>query len=80
MSRPVPRSASTSLRVRIVDDDRETVQTLGILLRSEGMEVRTLQSGTEALQTAETFVPDVVLLDIGMPEKNGLAIHCLGGK
>ena len=73
MSQPAPRS-STPLRVLIVDDDRDTVQTLGILLRSEGMEVHTLQSGTQALRAAETFLPDVVLLDIGMPERNGYEV------
>ena len=50
------------------------MQTLGILLRSEGIEVRMLQRGTEALQVAQEFRPDVVLLDIGMPERNGYEV------
>ena len=62
------------MRVLIVDDNRDTVQTLGILLRSEGMEVRMLQRGTDALQVAQEFRPDVVLLDIGMPERNGYEV------
>jgi DNA-binding response OmpR family regulator len=65
---------STPLRVLVVDDDRDTVQTLGILFRSEGMEVETRQSGVEAVRVAEEFLPDVVLLDIGMPEKNGFQV------
>jgi DNA-binding response OmpR family regulator len=59
------------LRVLVVDDDRDTVQTLGILLRSEGMEVTMLQAAKEVVATAQKFHPDVVLLDIGIPERSG---------
>lgn len=62
------------MRVLIVDDNRDTVQTLGILLRSEGMEVQMLEGGAEVLQVARDFRPDVVLLDIGMPERNGYEV------
>jgi len=62
------------LRVLVVDDSRDTVQTLGILLRSEGMEVRMLQAGEQALPVSEEFFPDVVLLDIGMPGRNGFQV------
>ena len=63
-----------ALRVLIVDDSRDTVQTLGILLRSDGMEVRMVQAGQEAIAVAEEFFPDVVLLDIGMPGRNGFEV------
>jgi len=62
------------LRVLIVDDNRDTVQTLGILLRSEGNEVRMLQTGEEAVAEAEQFFPHVVLLDLGMPGRNGFEV------
>ena len=62
------------LRVLIVDDDRDTVQTLGILFRSEGAEVCLLDNSTRVLATAQGFQPDVVLLDIGMPERNGYEV------
>jgi two-component system, OmpR family, response regulator len=61
-------------RVLVVDDDRDTVQTLGILFRSEGMDVRMLQASEEVVPLAEEFFPEVVLLDIGMPGRNGFEV------
>lgn len=58
----------------VVDDERDTIQTLGILFRSEGMDVRMVQAGEEALTAAEEFFPNVVLLDIGMPGRNGFQV------
>ena len=71
---PATKSLRRQLRVLVVDDHRDTVQTLGILLRSEGIEVRILQAPEEVLPTAEQFKPDVVLLDIGMPGRNGFQV------
>jgi two-component system OmpR family response regulator len=62
------------LRILIVDDHRDTVLTLGILLRSEGYKVQLVQSGEEALLEADTFRPHVVLLDIEMPGRNGFEV------
>lgn len=62
------------MRVLIADDDRDTVLTLGILLRSEGYDVRLAQSGTEALTVAEQFRPDIALLDLNMPGRTGLEV------
>ena len=62
------------LRVLIVDDDRDTVQTLGILFRSEGAEVCLLDKSTRVVATAQGFQPDIVLLDIGMPDRNGYEV------
>ena len=55
----------------MVDDNRDTVLTLGILFRSEGFDVKMLQRGRDVLPTAHVFQPDVVLLDIGMPDRSG---------
>ena len=62
------------LRVMVVDDDRDTVQTLGILFRSEGAEVCLVEKSTKALAIAQDFQPDIVLLDIGMPDRNGYQV------
>ena len=67
---PDPRT----LRVVIADDNRDTVLTLGILLRSESYDVRLATSGSEAISLVEDFRPDVVLLDIAMPDRSGLQI------
>ena len=56
-----------SARVLIADDDRDGALMLGMLLESEGYDVRTVHGGEEALDAAREFKPDVVLLDIGMP-------------
>ena len=61
------------LRVLIADDNRDAADSLSMLLAMEGYEVRTVYGGRAAVLAAETFRPDVVLLDIGMPEMNGYA-------
>lgn len=59
------------LRVLIADDERDTVVTLGILLRSEGFEVFLTTQGAEVPGAVANFKPDFVLLDIGMPDRTG---------
>lgn len=70
-------SAATTpprLRVLVVDDDYDEVATLMPLIQDEGHEVRAVYRGSEALGAVRDFVPDVVLLDIGMPDGNGYDI------
>ena len=66
-----PQIAPRALRVLVVDDDRDTVQTLTVLLADEGHEVRALHSGKEVVRVVREFNPDAVLLDIAMPELSG---------
>jgi CheY-like chemotaxis protein len=61
----------TSARVLIVDDNRDGAQGLALMLDLEGHDVRTASDGLEALEIAEEFRPNVVLLDIGMPGIDG---------
>jgi CheY-like chemotaxis protein len=58
-------------RVLVADDDQDTVLSLTTLLRDEGYEVRGVHRGAEVLQAVFNFAPDVVLLDIGMPQMSG---------
>jgi len=58
-------------RILIADDVRDTVDSLAMMLRLAGHELQTAYDGLEAVQTAATFRPDVVLLDIGLPKMNG---------
>jgi signal transduction histidine kinase/ActR/RegA family two-component response regulator len=58
-------------RVLIADDNRDGATSLALLLAFEDCEVRTAHDGIEALQIAEEFRPEVVLLDIGMPGLDG---------
>jgi len=61
----------SSARILIVDDNRDGAQGLALMLDLEGHDVRTAADGLEALEIAEEFRPNVVLLDIGMPGIDG---------
>ncbi len=60
-----------SLRVLVVDDNLDLTQSLEMLLKNEGHEVRIANDGPSALRMALEFLPQVALLDIGLPEMNG---------
>ena len=66
-----PSRAQRSLRVLIADDDRDSVLTLMMLLRDEGHEVRGVYTGRQAMDAMRGFDPDLVLLDIALPELSG---------
>jgi CheY-like chemotaxis protein/anti-sigma regulatory factor (Ser/Thr protein kinase) len=58
-------------RIVVVDDNENAAHVLGMLLKALGNEVRTAHDGLTAIQLAEQFRPDIMLLDIGMPNLNG---------
>lgn len=58
-------------RILVVDDNTDSAESLGALLEMVGHQVRTAHDGPSALAQAGSFVPDVVLLDIGMPGMSG---------
>ncbi len=66
-----PQITPRALRVLVVDDDRDTVDTLTVLLADEGHEVRSLHSGRDVVRVVREFNPDAVLLDIAMPDVSG---------
>ncbi len=59
-------------KVLVVDDELEVRQVLEEFLAAKGYEVYAAESGPEALNTLDTFKPDVVLLDVSMPEMDGV--------
>jgi CheY-like chemotaxis protein len=61
-------------RVLVVDDNHDAAESLALLLRLSGHDVCTTHAGQEALSRAETYRPDVVLLDIGLPDIDGLEV------
>jgi two-component system response regulator MprA len=61
-------------RVLIVEDDAEITDVLRRSLRNEGFEVRTAEDGPVALDAAADFVPDLVVLDLGLPGMDGLEV------
>lgn len=62
---------SRPLRVVIADDDRDSALTLMMLLREEGHDVQALHSGRRVMATVLDFDPDVLILDVAMPELSG---------
>ncbi len=61
-------------RVLVVEDDADIADVLRRSLRNEGYEVRTSADGNEALDVAAGFVPDLVVLDLGLPGLDGLEV------
>ena len=63
--------AMVSCRVLIADDNHDAAVSLSMLLQAMGHDTRVVHDGIEALEEAEIFRPDIVLLDIGMPRLDG---------
>ena len=61
-------------RVLVVDDEPQIVRALAINLRARGYEVLTAGDGSEALQRAAAHPPDVVVLDLGLPDLDGVDV------
>lgn len=65
------KEATVSHRILIADDNADSAESMGMLLRLMGNDVRIANDGLEAVEQAETFQPDIVLMDIGMPRLDG---------
>jgi signal transduction histidine kinase/DNA-binding response OmpR family regulator len=61
-------------RIMVVDDNQDSAQSLGVLLGKWGHKVALAYDGPSAIELARTFRPEVVFLDIGMPEMNGYEV------
>ena len=64
----------TRKRIIVVDDERDTVLTLTTLLREEGHEVRGLHLAQDVMPAVKDFDPDVVVIDVALPDGSGYAI------
>jgi signal transduction histidine kinase/CheY-like chemotaxis protein len=64
-------AAPAKRRILVVDDNRDSADSLAMVLRLMGNEVHTAHDGLEAVGSAAVFRPEVVLLDIGLPKLNG---------
>jgi CheY-like chemotaxis protein len=64
-------AAGPKHRILVADDNPDSAATLSIMLEVLGNEVRVASDGVQAVQMAESFRPDAILLDIGMPRMNG---------
>jgi DNA-binding response OmpR family regulator len=63
-----------AVRVLVVEDDEEIAQALQRSLRMEGYEVRVAGDGVSALDDAHAFLPDLVVLDLGLPRLDGIDV------
>ncbi len=63
-----------SRRILIVDDEPNIVTSLEFLMRGDDYEVQVARNGEEALQLADSFRPDLVLLDVMMPQRTGFEV------
>jgi len=61
-------------RILVVDDECLIANTLGLIFRKQGFEVRVSYSADDALQCARSFSPHLLLCDIGMPGRSGLEL------
>jgi CheY-like chemotaxis protein/two-component sensor histidine kinase len=64
-------AAPARRRILVVDDNKDSADSMSMMLSIAGMEARTAYDGLEAVAVAAAFNPDVVLLDIGLPKLNG---------
>lgn len=61
-------------KILIVDDEPETIRLLESIVKMDGHETLAVLESRNAIQAVDKFLPDVVLLDIMMPEINGIAV------
>ena len=73
-SRPQQPPPPSGHRLLVVDDNQDAADSLAMLLRLQGHEVRVAYSGLAALEMTKTYTPDVVFLDIGMPGMDGYEV------
>jgi CheY-like chemotaxis protein len=71
---PAFPASDRPLRVLVIDDHRDSADTLAALTGMWGYEVRTAYDGASALAAAEGFRPDLWVIDIGMPRMDGYAV------
>jgi CheY-like chemotaxis protein len=62
------------MRILVVDDSRDTARMMRVLLKGQGHEVKLAFTGREAIEEAEGFRPEVVLLDLTLPDLSGAEV------
>jgi CheY-like chemotaxis protein/anti-sigma regulatory factor (Ser/Thr protein kinase) len=66
-----PLPSGPRRRILVVDDNRDSANSMAMMLTLMGNDVRTAHDGIEAVETAEEFHPKAILMDLGMPKLNG---------
>ena len=68
---PAAEGTAVKKRVLVVDDNRDSARTLAMLLKMTGYETQTAESGASAIESTTSFKPEIILLDIGLPDMSG---------
>jgi PAS domain S-box-containing protein len=71
-AQPASPPATVRRRVLVADDNLDAAESLAMLLTMMGHEVRAAHDGVQAVEQAEQFRPDLILMDVGMPKVDGL--------
>src|SRR5687767_14338554 len=71
---PVTQTAARRFKILVVDDNHDSALSLAMMLSIMGHDTRTAHDGESAVETAESFLPEVMLLDIGLPKLNGYEV------
>ncbi len=74
MPMELTRADGTPVRVLVVDDEVNIAELIGMALRYEGWEVRLAHTGTRAVSAAKEFRPDAVVLDMMLPDFDGMEV------
>lgn len=61
-------------KILVMDDDKDFLDTTRVMLEDHGFEVAAVTRGKECLKKLESFEPDILILDIMMPEKSGFEV------
>ena len=64
--------SSSTQKILVVDDDSDILELLKYNLSKEGFQIRTASNGIQALAIAKEFIPDLFILDIMMPNMDGI--------
>ena len=73
-SQKLSHSDGSPMRALVVDDEESLADLVGMSLRYEGWDVKTAHSVAEAMSCSKTFVPDIAVLDIMLPDGDGLSL------
>jgi two-component system, OmpR family, alkaline phosphatase synthesis response regulator PhoP len=72
--RRIEQLSDTRTKILVVDDEKDITDSLGISLESEGYKVVKANTGHDAIEKARVEIPDLILLDIMLPDMNGYEI------
>ncbi len=68
------RETNQGLRILLIDDNRDVADSIAVWLEKLGHQVEVAYNGTQGIAASQTFAPDIILLDIGLPDMDGYQV------